>query len=120
MSSGNGVAPVTFTRAECVAGAEYDIGQKIGQPSPAASTLTKAAELIDGDRDKQHGDRHECHAAIAALWSAFLTVNIEPADVALMLALQKIARTQHGEHNPDNYVDGCGYIAIAGELANVP
>ena len=36
--------------------------------------------------------------------------------VAIMMALLKIARTQAGEDNDDNYIDGCGYIGIAGEL----
>ena len=118
MSSGNGVdgegilhttqyGPVLLTP---IPGTEFG-------PSPAASILAKAADLVDGDRDKQHGNRHECHAAIAALWSAFLAVNIEAEDVALMMALLKIARTQHGEPDPDNYIDGVGYIALAGELA---
>ena len=31
--------------------------------------------------------------------------------------LLKIARTQAGSHNIDDYVDACGYAAIAGEIA---
>jgi hypothetical protein len=34
-----------------------------------------------------------------------------------MMALLKIARTQAGHHNIDDYVDACGYSAIAGEIA---
>ena len=34
------------------------------------------------------------------------------------MSLLKIARTQAGEHNLDDYVDACGYSAIAGEIAN--
>ncbi len=32
------------------------------------------------------------------------------------MALLKIARTQNGEHNIDDYIDSCGYAAIAGEI----
>ena len=35
-----------------------------------------------------------------------------------MMALLKIARTQAGEDNDDNYIDACGYMGIAGELMN--
>ena len=38
-------------------------------------------------------------------------------DVAAMMVLLKIARTQAGNHNIDDYIDACGYAAIAGEIA---
>ena len=87
-------------------------------PSPAAQILSKAAELIDGERNVQHGDRKACHTQIARLWSAFLGVQVTAVDAALMLALLKIARMQTGSGNGDNFVDGSAYIALAGELAN--
>ena len=34
------------------------------------------------------------------------------------MSLLKIARTQAGEHNIDDYIDAVGYQAIAGEIAN--
>jgi hypothetical protein len=89
------------------------------EPSPAASILALAAKLIDGDRDEQHGDRLECHSNIASLWSAYLGVPIAPADVAALMVLLKIARTKTGSHNPDCWVDACGYAALGGELAEV-
>ena len=46
-----------------------------------------------------------------------MDINLLPEDVANMMALLKIARTQAGQHNPDDYVDACGYSAIAGEIA---
>ena len=88
-------------------------------PSPAAQILAKAAELIDGERDKQHGDRKKCLQQIAAEWNAMVPAwDFAPVDVALMMAKVKIARIMVGEHNPDNYIDACGYLAIAGELAS--
>jgi hypothetical protein len=35
-----------------------------------------------------------------------------------MMTLLKVARTKIGSHNPDDYVDGAGYMAIAGEIAD--
>jgi len=34
------------------------------------------------------------------------------------MALLKIARTKIGKVNPDDYVDACGYLGIAGEIAS--
>jgi hypothetical protein len=34
------------------------------------------------------------------------------------MTLLKIARSQAGEHNIDDYIDGCGYQAIAGHIAS--
>ncbi len=79
-------------------------------------TLKIAASLISGDRAKKHGDAQENHDKIAKLWSAYLGNTINAHDVACLMILLKVARTQSGETNPDDYVDVAGYAAIAGEL----
>lgn len=90
----------------------------------ASEILSDVAALVSGDREASHGDKRQNHQNIAALWNAFLAIRREPAaplnevDAALLMALLKIARTQTGAHNIDDYRDGCGYIAIAGELAD--
>ena len=86
--------------------------------------LDKASNLIMNDRAKQHGDIVINHGNIARLWSAYLTnktrvsIPISEQDVALMLGLFKIGRTQNGNHTDDNYIDGAAYIAIGGEIVN--
>jgi hypothetical protein len=85
--------------------------------SPAAVSLAKAISLIDGDRDKQHGDRHENFGMIAALWSTFLGHDIKPHQVAWCMVLMKAARESNGAHSLDNAIDAAGYAALAGELA---
>jgi hypothetical protein len=85
--------------------------------SPAAITLAKAISLIDGDRDKQHGDRHENFGMIAALWSTYLGKEIKPHQVAWCMVLMKAARESNGTHSLDNAIDAAGYAALAGELA---
>lgn len=82
----------------------------------AKETLKIAASLVSGDRAKKHGDAQENHDKIAKLWSAYLGKNLDAHDVACLMALLKIARTQTGATNPDDYIDICGYAAIAGEL----
>ncbi len=78
----------------------------------------KAAKLVGGKRHRQHGDRRANHENIAALWEAYLGVEIAEHDVAVLMALLKIARTKTGEINLDDYVDGVGYLSIAGELVD--
>ena len=83
----------------------------------------KALDLLKGDRHRTHGDRYINHRNIATLWQAFLDNRaikdrpITPEEVALMMVLLKIARTQTGELNFDDYIDICGYGAVAGEIA---
>tara|TARA_B100001939_G_scaffold334642_1_gene335816 strand:+ start:60 stop:377 length:318 start_codon:yes stop_codon:yes gene_type:complete len=86
--------------------------------------LEKASSLVMNDRAKQHGDIVINHGNIARLWSAYLTnktrvnINISEQDVALLLSLFKVGRTQNGNHTDDNYVDGAAYMAIGGEIVN--
>ena len=56
---------------------------------------------------------------ISALWNAHLGLNgyISPQDVPLMLGLIKLARISQNPKNLDNYVDWCGYGALAGEVS---
>jgi len=91
----------------------------------AADLLQTASQLVSETRAATHGDAHANHWNIARLWNAFLSIRPEPAvplsprDVAMMMALLKIARTQLGDHNPDDYVDAAGYIAIAQEVGAI-
>ena len=85
----------------------------------AKDTLKIASSLVSGDRAKNHGDIFHSHDLIAKLWSAYLGKAIEAHDVACMMALLKISRTQCGETNPDDYIDMAGYAAIAGELVEI-
>jgi hypothetical protein len=89
----------------------------------ASAMLTTAATLVSGDRDRTHGSKETNFQNIADLWNAYLGIRSDPAsplnatDIGLMMGLLKIARTQHGAHNADDFIDGCGYIACAGEIS---
>lgn len=85
----------------------------------AKETLETALELVTGDRAEQHGDMHDTHKIAADLWNAYIGDGVLTAeDVALMLALIKIARMRYGSENDDNYVDLAGYAAVAAEIAH--
>lgn len=83
----------------------------------AKDILTTAANLVGGDREKTHGSKVENFSNIAALWTGYLEVSITALDVANMMALLKIARTKSGNINIDDWIDGSGYLACAGEVA---
>jgi hypothetical protein len=89
----------------------------------AAALAIKAASLVGGDRAEQHGDKAENFEKIAGLWNAYLAIRREPGsplnavDIGHMMALLKVARTQTGALNEDDWTDGCGYLACAGEIA---
>ena len=86
--------------------------------------LQKTEKLVNDSRAKTHGDKIKNHENIARLWSSYLqnktqlNIILSPEDVAQLMTLLKIARSQAGEHNIDDYIDGVGYQAIAGEIAN--
>ena len=85
--------------------------------------LKKAKELISSDRNNTHGDAYRNHSEIAEFWNIFLDKKLKPMasltaeDVALMMVLMKISRNSQGKKsNIDNFIDMCGYAAIAGEI----
>ena len=86
--------------------------------------LDKTKKLLSEDREKKHGNKIINHLNISRLWSSYLqnkfklNLVILPEDAANLMALLKIARTQAGEYNEDDYIDSCGYAAIAGEIAH--
>ncbi len=89
-----------------------------------ADLLREVADLVGGDRNDQHGDKHANFHNIAGLWTAYLEAKnvdcrLTPEDVALMMVLLKVARTRTGCYNKDDFTDMCGYASIAYELADL-
>tara|TARA_R100001086_G_C11703057_1_gene221897 strand:+ start:243 stop:623 length:381 start_codon:yes stop_codon:yes gene_type:complete len=89
--------------------------EKILKASSAKTTLATAIELVEKNRNKDYGDTYTNHKNIAKLWSSFLDVEITPHDVAICMALVKIARIKH-YHKKDNYIDIAAYAGIAYEV----
>lgn len=88
----------------------------------AAKIALTASTLIAGERADAHGSMARTHGCIASLWTVYLqsrrdnTAPLAPSDVAKMMVLLKLARSENGAHNNDDYIDMAGYAAIAGEL----
>ena len=84
--------------------------------------LDAALRCVCGEREQDYGSPEDNFATIAAFWHTYLyaktgvSVRIEPDDVAVMMALLKVARLATGK-TPDSYVDLAGYAACAGEIA---
>ena len=43
--------------------------------------------------------------------------DVEALDVAMMMTLLKVARIKTGHYKADSYIDACGYLAFAAEIA---
>ena len=77
--------------------------------------LKETIKVITGPRAKDYGDKHDNHVNISELWSSYLDLRISPHDVAICMALVKIARLKH-RRTKDCYIDIAGYAAIAAEI----
>lgn len=79
-------------------------------------TLKAAAECVCGSREEDYGSPEDNFAVIAALWTAYTGADVMPKDVAMMMALLKIARAKAGS-KPDTYIDLAGYAACGAEIS---
>lgn len=82
-----------------------------------AGILDRALAVVTGDREQQYGKPEDNFAIIAGLWSAYKGDSFTPLDVAMMMALLKIARIRTGVGTVDSFVDLAGYAACGGEIA---
>lgn len=78
--------------------------------------LSKAKECVCGQREQDYGSPENNFQLIADLWTDYLGKLISPTDVAMMMALLKIARIRNGGGTGDSFVDLAGYAACGGEI----
>ena len=79
--------------------------------------LQKAETCACGHREQEYGSPENNFQTIADLWRAYKGVDSTAVDVAMMMALLKIARIQSGTATEDSFVDLAGYAACGGEIA---
>jgi hypothetical protein len=86
--------------------------------------LQTANQYIAVDRAATHGKAEDSFSEIAKVWTWWLggrlSAPLTPHDVAMMMGLFKDARVKGNAEHLDNYIDGCGYRALAGEMATTP
>ena len=83
-----------------------------------AEVLDTAKEYVTKDRAADHGNMENNFNTIAVYWSEHLGHKVTAIDVGVMMTLLKMARAKGNPYHQDNYVDGAGYLACAGELVD--
>lgn len=86
-------------------------------PTTRAEILDAAKKIVTGDREKQYGRPEDNFNVIARFWTTYAGHSFTPVDVAVMMTLLKVARIKTGHYKIDSYVDACGYLACAAEIA---
>ena len=79
--------------------------------------LSEAERCVCGQREQDYGSPEDNFGVIANLWGDYKGVAFTPLDVAMMMALLKIARIRTGKATDDCFVDLAGYAACGGEIA---
>lgn len=79
--------------------------------------LHEAERCVCGQREQDYGEPENNFRLIADLWKTYTGYTYTPVDVAMMMALLKIARIRAGRGTEDSFVDLAGYAACAGEIA---
>lgn len=91
-----------------------------------AEILDSAKKCVCEDRESQYGSPEDSFELIAELWEPIIRercvspgadVCVTGDTVAIMMTLLKIARIATGRFKSDSYIDACGYMACAGEIA---
>lgn len=99
--------------------AELDscMAEASGKPSRREQVLAAARDAVCGHRATDYGTPEDNFGAIAVLWSMYKNTQFSATDVAMMMALLKIARIKTGTATTDSFVDLAGYAACAAECA---
>ena len=87
------------------------------EPWTRKRVLNEAEKCVCGQREQEYGTPEDNFSRIAEFWATYKGVEFSPIDVAIMMALLKVARIANNPGHMDNYVDGCGYFCVGGELS---
>ena len=78
--------------------------------------LAAAKQCVCGGRETDYGTPEDSFGLIGQYWTIYTEHMITAKDVAMMMALLKIARIQGNRATGDCFVDLAGYAACGGEL----
>jgi hypothetical protein len=90
------------------------------EPFEPATILDEAAQLVNGDRQRDYGHPRDNLARIALGWSMVLDRPVTAKEVGLCMVVLKLAR-EVATPKRDNIVDGAGYLRmleVAGEVGS--
>ena len=112
--------------------AEAEVVEKYGEGAKRrltrADILHAAEKCVCGQREQDYGTPENNFETIAELWETYLRracvdeaggVYIDANDVAMMMALLKIARIAAGGGKADSWIDLAGYAACGAECEGV-
>lgn len=81
--------------------------------------LDAAKACVCGQRQQDYGTPEDSFNKIAELWTAYYGAGFTATDVAMMMALLKIARISTGTGTDDSFIDLAGYAACGGEINSI-
>lgn len=100
---------------------ELELGKGLGYVDAETWTrqrvLKEAERCVCGGREQDYGKAEDSFKRIAEFWTTYKGVDFSAVDVAVMMALLKIARLAYDPQHMDNWVDLAGYAACGGEIA---
>lgn len=103
-------------------------GEDVKHRLTRADILHAAEKCVCGQREQDYGTPEDNFKAIAELWSVYLdrisvgkhgNTIVDEKDVAVMMALLKIARIAAGGGKADSWIDLAGYAACGAECEGV-
>ena len=103
-------------------------GEDVKHKLTRVDILHAAEKCVCGQRETDYGTPEDNFETIAELWETYLRracvdeaggVYIEANDVAMMMALLKIARIAAGGGKADSWIDLAGYAACGAECEGV-
>ena len=103
-------------------------GEGVKRKLTRADILHAAEKCVCGQREQDYGTPEDNFETIAGLWETYLSracvneaggVYIDANDVAMMMALLKIARIAAGGGKADSWIDLAGYAACGAECEGV-
>lgn len=89
-------------------------------------TLDAAEKNVNGQRQSDYGSPENSFKVIGEFWEVYInnkcilpngSVKITAHDAGVLMSLFKHARIVTGAGKDDNYIDACGYLACAAEIA---
>lgn len=103
-------------------------GEDVKRKLTRADILHAAEKCVCGQRETDYGTPEDNFKAIAELWNVYLdrisvgkygNTIVDEKDVAVMMALLKIARIARGGGKADSWIDLAGYAACGAECEGV-
>lgn len=77
--------------------------------------LSKAQEVVYGDRAKRYGDANELFLKVSATYYELTGQDVAPENIVIMMVIIKLVREQYS-HQMDNLVDIAGYTELYAQI----